>query len=138
MFTCSNIRIFHIFHNICKYFAFPLFKLLFSTIKVVCCRTCFRRHDVLIFQVDENMKRAQKRDALQQEVFYFRKDITTNVSPPAATSCCQATDCSDVYITMTIDQIINGKVCHAAFIMKYLLRLPHKNSSQKSHNIKIV
>ncbi|KAJ9594296.1 hypothetical protein L9F63_014301, partial [Diploptera punctata] len=62
-----------------------------------------------ISKVDENMKRAQKRDALRQQVFYFRKDITTNVSPPAATSCCQATDCSDVYITMTVDEIINGK-----------------------------
>jgi glutamate--cysteine ligase catalytic subunit len=61
-------------------------------------------------QVDENMKRAQKRDALLQEEFYFRKDITTCVSPPAATSCCHASDCSDVYTPMTVDQIINGKV----------------------------
>ncbi|PSN53525.1 Glutamate--cysteine ligase [Blattella germanica] len=48
-----------------------------------------------ISKVDENMKRAQKRDALLKEEFYFRKDITTHVSPPAATSCCHATDCSD-------------------------------------------
>jgi len=56
------------------------------------------------------MKRAQKRDALLKEEFFFRKDITTCVSPPAATSCCQTCDCSDVYTPMTVDQIINGKV----------------------------
>lgn len=62
-----------------------------------------------ISKVDENMKRAQKRDALLKEEFFFRKDITTCVSPPAATSCCQTSDCSDVYTPMTVDQIINGK-----------------------------
>ncbi|XP_067014301.2 glutamate--cysteine ligase isoform X1 [Anabrus simplex] len=61
-----------------------------------------------ISKVDENMARAQKRDALRQEHFWFRKDITTCVSPPVATSCCQKSDC-DAYEQMTLDQIINGK-----------------------------
>lgn len=62
------------------------------------------------------MKRAQKRDALLKEEFFFRKDITTCVSPPAATSCCQTSDCSDVYTPMTVDQIINGKVPAEQFL----------------------
>jgi len=33
--------------------------------------------DFLLFQVDENMKVAQKRDAALKEKFYFRKDLTT-------------------------------------------------------------
>lgn len=61
-----------------------------------------------ISKVDENMAKAQKRDALRQELFWFRKDITTCVSPPVATSCCQTND-SDAYGPMTVDQIINGK-----------------------------
>ncbi|XP_067014302.2 glutamate--cysteine ligase isoform X2 [Anabrus simplex] len=61
-----------------------------------------------ISKVDENMARAQKRDALRQEHFWFRKDITTCVSPPVATSCCQKSDC-DAYEQMTLDQIINGR-----------------------------
>jgi glutamate--cysteine ligase catalytic subunit len=62
------------------------------------------------------MKRAQKRDALLKEEFYFRKDITTCVSTPAATSCCPTCDCSAVYTPMTIDQIINGKVPAEQFL----------------------
>lgn len=61
-----------------------------------------------ISKVDENMKKAQKRDAVRQETFWFRKDITTSVSPPVAASCCPASN-GDVYELMTIDQIINGK-----------------------------
>jgi hypothetical protein len=79
--------------------------------------------NVFHLQVDENMKRAQKRDALRQEEFYFRKDITTCVSPPAATSCCQTSDCCDVYTPMTIDQIINGKVTLSLLYCFYTLRM---------------
>ncbi|XP_049773639.1 glutamate--cysteine ligase catalytic subunit [Schistocerca cancellata] len=61
-----------------------------------------------ISKVDENMQKAQKRDAIRNEKFWFRKDITTEDSPTVATSCCQKTECN-VYTQMTIDQIINGK-----------------------------
>merc|ERR1712179_568355 len=51
-----------------------------------------------ISKVDENMKRAQKRDAVIKEKFYFRTNISTtceeNVGP--------------VYTEMSIDQILNG------------------------------
>ncbi|XP_065741542.1 glutamate--cysteine ligase catalytic subunit isoform X2 [Phocoena phocoena] len=63
-------------------------------------------------KVDENMKVAQKRDAVLQGLFYFRKDIckggnamvdgrskTTGSIEPAA----------EEYALMTIDTIINGK-----------------------------
>ncbi|XP_007460864.1 PREDICTED: glutamate--cysteine ligase catalytic subunit isoform X2 [Lipotes vexillifer] len=63
-------------------------------------------------KVDENMKVAQKRDAVLQGLFYFRKDIckggnamvdgrgkTTGSTEPAA----------EEYTLMTIDTIINGK-----------------------------
>ncbi|XP_060018524.1 glutamate--cysteine ligase catalytic subunit isoform X2 [Lagenorhynchus albirostris] len=63
-------------------------------------------------KVDENMKVAQKRDAVLQGLFYFRKDIckggnamvdgrskTTGSTEPAA----------EEYALMTIDTIINGK-----------------------------
>ncbi|XP_063224221.1 glutamate--cysteine ligase [Bacillus rossius redtenbacheri] len=59
--------------------------------------------------VDENMKRAQKNGAVTKEKFWFRKNITTCVSPPAATSCCKISDDCTFYTQFTIDEIINGK-----------------------------
>lgn len=58
------------------------------------------------------MQNAQKRGACSNEKFWFRKDITTQVSPPEANKCCKEgySTCCDVYEPMTINQIINGKV----------------------------
>ncbi|XP_025829413.1 glutamate--cysteine ligase [Agrilus planipennis] len=65
-----------------------------------------------ISKVDENMQRAQKRNACREEKFWFRKNITTCVSPPEANQYCMQgktnSDC-DVYEPMTINEIINGK-----------------------------
>ncbi|XP_028130655.1 glutamate--cysteine ligase [Diabrotica virgifera virgifera] len=63
-----------------------------------------------ISKVDENMQNAQKRNAARDQKFWFRRDITTHVSPPAANECCKGTtkDC-DMFVQMTINEIINGK-----------------------------
>lgn len=69
---------------------------------------------ICLGQVDENMQKAQLRDALRTQKFWFRKDVTTGDSP----SCCQTpTSCSpddcataQEYTLMTINEIINGKV----------------------------
>lgn len=67
-----------------------------------------------ISKVDENMQNAQKRNALKEQKFWFRKDITTDVSPPEANRCCQnmsncePKDC-DLIGLMTVNEIINGK-----------------------------
>ena len=37
---------------------------------------------ISLFQVDENMKKAQRRDAVLNEKFYFRKDILSRTSFP--------------------------------------------------------
>lgn len=67
-----------------------------------------------MFQVDENMSKAQKNNALHEQLFYFRKDITTQDSPPQATAQCQSAHCGakcePVYMPMSINEIINGKV----------------------------
>lgn len=61
------------------------------------------------------MQKAQKKDAVKTEKFWFRKDITTFSSPPACTACCQSStgtkSDADCYTLMTVDEIINGKVC---------------------------
>ncbi|GFR19188.1 glutamate--cysteine ligase catalytic subunit [Trichonephila clavata] len=62
-------------------------------------------------KVDENLTKAQKRDAILTEKFWFRKDLTTCESPPVATEyiagCCNPNECQ--YTQMTINEIINGK-----------------------------
>lgn len=63
-----------------------------------------------ISKVDENLKEAQKRDALLNGKFWFRKDVMTCESPPEAAAC--MADCSNSdgeYTRMTINEIINGK-----------------------------
>jgi glutamate--cysteine ligase catalytic subunit len=59
------------------------------------------------------MLRAQKRDAVLTEKFYFRRTLTTCDSPPEAQKMCcgggQAPKASDDYIEMTVNEIINGK-----------------------------
>ncbi|XP_053237028.1 glutamate--cysteine ligase catalytic subunit [Podarcis raffonei] len=63
-------------------------------------------------KVDENMKVAQKRDAVRQGMFYFRKDISKGGNA-VVDGCGPAqngteTD-SEEYTLMSIDTIINGK-----------------------------
>lgn len=67
---------------------------------------------VPISKVDENLKEAQKRDAVKHGKFWFRNDITTCESPPEATACVK-TKCGicqpQNYMKLTINEIINGK-----------------------------
>ncbi|XP_023122856.1 glutamate--cysteine ligase catalytic subunit [Amphiprion ocellaris] len=65
-------------------------------------------------KVDENMKVAQKRNAVQEGMFYFRKDIFKGCNPVLdGTASAQnglETDCgNEEYTLMSIDTIINGK-----------------------------
>uniref|UniRef100_A0A671YPW3 Glutamate--cysteine ligase n=1 Tax=Sparus aurata TaxID=8175 RepID=A0A671YPW3_SPAAU len=69
-------------------------------------------------KVDENMKVAQKRNAVQEGMFYFRKDIFKGCNPVFdGTASAQngletdgANDCgNEEYTLMSIDTIINGK-----------------------------
>lgn len=66
-----------------------------------------------ISMVNENMKRAQKRDAVLRERFHFRRGLPTCQSPPEAPmhTAVHGTSSQDIEL-MTIDEIINGKqVC---------------------------
>ncbi|XP_012278557.1 glutamate--cysteine ligase catalytic subunit [Orussus abietinus] len=54
-----------------------------------------------ISKVDENMARAQKKDAVKAERFWFRRDITSAAKPEE--------DGESEYAEFTIDEIINGK-----------------------------
>lgn len=62
------------------------------------------------------MQKAQKRNAARDQKFWFRRDITTHVSPPAAAECCRTgtSNCDvkecDMFGQMTVNDIINGKV----------------------------
>ncbi|XP_054720488.1 glutamate--cysteine ligase catalytic subunit-like isoform X2 [Uloborus diversus] len=60
---------------------------------------------------NENLAKAQNRDAVLYEKFWFRKDLTTGESPPEATAYMAECGCSDEceYALMTINEIINGK-----------------------------
>uniref|UniRef100_A0A3Q3IDH6 Glutamate--cysteine ligase n=1 Tax=Monopterus albus TaxID=43700 RepID=A0A3Q3IDH6_MONAL len=65
-------------------------------------------------KVDENMKVAQKRNAVQEGMFYFQKDIFKGCNPvPDGAASAQnslETDCAnEEYTLMSIDTIINGK-----------------------------
>uniref|UniRef100_A0A8C3WM62 Glutamate--cysteine ligase n=1 Tax=Catagonus wagneri TaxID=51154 RepID=A0A8C3WM62_9CETA len=63
-------------------------------------------------KVDENMKEAQKRDAVLQRMFYFRKDICKGGNA-VVDGCGKATgsteQTAEEYALMSIDTIINGK-----------------------------
>ncbi|KAG2467441.1 GSH1 ligase, partial [Polypterus senegalus] len=63
-------------------------------------------------KVDENMKVAQKRNAVREGLFYFRKDIFKGCNP-VADGCATAQNGLDgdteEYTLMSIDTIINGK-----------------------------
>lgn len=54
-----------------------------------------------ISKVDENMARAQKRDALRTEKFWFRQDITSDSK--------ESGDKKE-YTEFTVNEIVNGKV----------------------------
>jgi glutamate--cysteine ligase catalytic subunit len=60
-----------------------------------------------ISKVDENMKRAQKRDAILNQKFWFRKDLVSQSSPTDAESTAGQ---EQICVEMTIGEIINGKV----------------------------
>lgn len=69
-----------------------------------------------ISKVDENMKTAHKRNAVNTEKFYFRKDIFTDVSPADIAQCMVSGKCvrekcaniKDEYREMTVNEIFNG------------------------------
>ncbi|XP_036172236.1 glutamate--cysteine ligase catalytic subunit isoform X6 [Myotis myotis] len=68
-------------------------------------------------KVDENMKVAQKRDAVLQGMFYFRKDICKAGGNAVVDGCGKAQQGAELaaeeheeYALMSIDTIINGKV----------------------------
>uniref|UniRef100_A0A9J7YYI9 Glutamate--cysteine ligase n=2 Tax=Cyprinus carpio TaxID=7962 RepID=A0A9J7YYI9_CYPCA len=83
-------------------------------------RVEFRPMEVLNKQikhvcVDENMKEAQKRNAVQEGMFYFRKDVFKGCNPvldPPSTAQngveSEAND-GEEFTLMSIDTIINGK-----------------------------
>ena len=54
-----------------------------------------------ISKVDENMARAQKRDAVKNEKFWFRRDITSDAKFNESGEA--------EYTEYTVDEIINGK-----------------------------
>lgn len=56
-------------------------------------------------QVDENMQRAQRRNACLEQKFWWRRDV----GGPADLDK-QNTDSADIYSEMTINEIVNGKV----------------------------
>nr|XP_031544503.1 glutamate--cysteine ligase catalytic subunit isoform X2 [Vicugna pacos] len=62
-------------------------------------------------KVDENMKVAQKRDAVLRDRFYFRKDICKGGSAvvDGCGKAAGAEPAAEEYALMTIDTIINGK-----------------------------
>lgn len=55
-----------------------------------------------ISKVDENMAKAQRRDAVRNEKFWFRKDISSEAKDGGKLE--------DEYAELTINEIINGKV----------------------------
>uniref|UniRef100_A0A7N9AWV7 Glutamate--cysteine ligase n=1 Tax=Mastacembelus armatus TaxID=205130 RepID=A0A7N9AWV7_9TELE len=65
-------------------------------------------------KVDENMKVAQKRNAVQEGMFYFRKDIFRGCNPvldgtASAQNGLESDGANEDYTLMSIDTIINGK-----------------------------
>jgi glutamate--cysteine ligase catalytic subunit len=64
-----------------------------------------------ISQVDENMQRAQKRDACLNQKFYFRKNIESPVAAAASASMSAAVDKpepNDEVAEMSVNEIVNG------------------------------
>lgn len=63
----------------------------------------------LSYQVDDNMQKAQKRNACLNQQFWFRKDVTGSQTNGEAAESASKNNIEDEYELMTIDQIINGK-----------------------------
>ena len=64
------------------------------------------------------MERAQKRDSVRSETFYFRKSVVPDDDDEEDDEKQGAEpegSHDHEYTEMTIDAIINGKVCHALF-----------------------
>lgn len=62
-----------------------------------------------ISKVDENMQRAQKRDAVLNQKFWFRKDLAAQNSPTGVASNASS-ELEETCVEMSINEIINGKV----------------------------
>ncbi|KAM3966577.1 glutamate--cysteine ligase [Aphomia sociella] len=64
-----------------------------------------------ISKVDENMQRAQRRDACLKQKFWWRRDVgaPSTTSPTTPTPPQRPTEHADQYAEMTIDEIVNGK-----------------------------
>ena len=60
--------------------------------------------------MEENMKRAQVRDAVHRELFYFRKSLLPEDDEDEDRPAVQQSSHDDEYTLMNIDTIINGKV----------------------------
>ena len=62
--------------------------------------------------MEENFKRAQKRNAVHSEKFYFRKSLLPEDEEEEATSSAKKTTNSHdhEFTLMSVDTIINGKV----------------------------
>lgn len=54
------------------------------------------------------MKRAQRRDAVLNEKFYFRQNLTLCETPTNSTHCTVDFDPSVKTTNMTVNEIING------------------------------
>lgn len=63
--------------------------------------------------MEENMRRAQKRDAINSEEFFFRKSLVPEDEEedgPSNPTTQQTRSHEHEYTLMTVDTIINGKV----------------------------
>ncbi|CAE7154693.1 unnamed protein product [Rhizoctonia solani] len=71
-----------------------------------------------ISKVDENMQRAQRRNAVHGEKFWFRKEVgpTGESVNGASDSRLRATGVDDEYEQMTINEIVNGKGSYLGLI----------------------
>lgn len=74
-----------------------------------------------ISKVDENMQRAQKRDAVLNQKFWFRKDLASQNSTPSDNNSAAPVE-GHTYTEMTIDEIINGKVRQYKNLCKICVR----------------
>lgn len=70
-----------------------------------------------ISKVDENMQRAQKRDAVLNQKFWFRKDLAAQSSQVAPHANNTPND-KDSCVELTVNEIINGKVSDFRFAQK--------------------
>ena len=68
---------------------------------------------MLTNQMQENMVRAQKRDAVRSEKFYFRKSVVPDDDDDddANEGAGPKRSHDHEYTEMSVDTIINGKVC---------------------------